>query len=139
MLQIKSLHYSALWNLDYCGELRVHVVQNSLHPNCPIRIARLNIQPMRLDLALSDKIDTALRERLKYEFRLRGYNFSSIALELGVSFGAISSCASGAMKSQAAVARKLGKDPAEIWPDRFRQPEEKNSTKSRKEGPDPET
>ena len=97
---------------------------------------------MRLDLALSDKIDTALRERLKYELRLRGHNFSSIAVELGVSFGAISSCVSGAMKSQkiqAAVARKLGKDPAEIWPDRYRRPENKNSTKPKKEGTDPET
>ncbi|MCD1620903.1 helix-turn-helix domain-containing protein [Salipiger manganoxidans] len=91
---------------------------------------------------MSDRIDTALRERLKYELRLRGHNFSSIAVELGVSFGAISSCVSGAMKSQkiqAAVARKLGKEPAEIWPDRYRQPEEKNSTKSRKEGSHPET
>ena len=71
--------------------------------------------------------DKAKHLRLKYELQKAGTSFSAIARELGVTHStvlAVSNSKSVSARVQQAIGDKLGISPAELWPDRYPNPEE---------------
>lgn len=64
--------------------------------------------------------------RVKESLRLRGSSLSAIARQLDVSASTVTIVSQGHRRShriESAIAEALGLTPAEVWPDRYRQPE----------------
>lgn len=63
-------------------------------------------------------------EDIKAELRKRGWTLQAVADEAGVSHTTVSTCLrSGASEpARTLISRILGRDPASLWPDRYRQP-----------------
>ncbi|OHD26102.1 MAG: hypothetical protein A2Y38_15550 [Spirochaetes bacterium GWB1_59_5] len=66
------------------------------------------------------KKDAERRAWIKYQLELRGYNFASIARELGVDRSAPKSVFSKHYpKMERAIAERLGLTAEELWPERY--------------------
>ena len=63
-------------------------------------------------------------EDIKAELRKRGWTLQAVAEEAGVSHTAVSSCLRGGASesTRLLIGKILDRDPALIWPDRYRRP-----------------
>ena len=64
---------------------------------------------------------------LLYQLSIHGSNFASIAKELGVTRQAVRNTALSvpSPKIEHAIAKKIGRKPHDLWPERYHQPAER--------------
>ncbi|MFA3920457.1 helix-turn-helix domain-containing protein [Ruegeria hyattellae] len=70
--------------------------------------------------------DLRKHERIKFELRLAGTSLAEISRELGISQASVSTVSMGKRRSrkiQRAIANRLGRDPEQLWPKRYRKKE----------------
>ncbi|UWR60197.1 helix-turn-helix domain-containing protein [Phaeobacter inhibens] len=71
-------------------------------------------------------MDLRKHERIKFELRLAGSSLADISRELGISQAAVSTVSMGwrrSRKIQSAIAVRLGQEPEQLWPKRYRKKE----------------
>jgi len=76
--------------------------------------------------------ESARREWIKFQLRVRGTSFSAIARELGVSRHAPRQALDKPYpKMERVIAEKLGLKPQQLWPERYDETGQPNRTKGR--------